>query len=178
MPELLAPQAQGYFQILTDTLLADIIQPMSLKFKIKEVDHPKLYFFDTGVIRTLQNLVHDPLESSDRGILLETYFLDELKSFNKYKKVGGEFHYWGTQTGQEVDFIFSRGRKNIGFEIKSNRQLKSEYSKTLKQLLEAKKLSRAFGIYCGKEILNDSGIMVYPIDVFPKELYTEKLQLF
>jgi hypothetical protein len=48
----------------------------------------------------------------------------------------------------------------------------------LKQLLEAKKLSRAFGIYCGKEILNDSGVMVYPIDVFPKELYTEKLQLF
>lgn len=169
--------AQGYFQILTDTLIGELLQPWSLKFRVKEVDHPKFYFFDTGVVRTLLNLLHDDIESADKGFLLETLLFHELKAYNSYHKIGGEFYFWGAGN-LEVDFIYSRGKTAVGIEVKSSKQWKKEFSTSLKLLLEAKKIKYAYGVYLGEAILNDEGVMIFPLSVFLKRLNNNELNLF
>ena len=43
--------------------------------------------------------------------------------------VGGEFYYWGTHGGTEVNFIWVRGKRAVGFEVKSSQRWMPEYSK-------------------------------------------------
>ncbi len=59
---------EGYFQVLQDTLLGQIVEPILLKAKIKEVSTPKFYFFDCGVVRALQNNFDEVL-GADKGYL-------------------------------------------------------------------------------------------------------------
>lgn len=155
--------AQGYFQILTDTLLGTLVQPLSLKFRVKEVDHPKFYFFDTGVVRTIQNQLRDEMDDQERGFLLETFILHELKAFNAYHAVGGEIYYWGTHDGKEVDFIFSRGKLQVGIEIKAGKKWRSEYGENLRLLKTANKIHQAHAIYGGSEKIQDQDVTVWPI---------------
>lgn len=170
--------AQGYFQILIDTMIGVTLAPLSLKLRVKEVDHPKFYFFDTGVLRTIQNEIYDPIEGIEKGFLLETYILHELRTFNSYHHIGGEFYYWGTNDGHEVDIIYSRGKKQIGIEIKSSKKWKPEYSKDLKLLLKTNHIKKAYGLYLGEEIIQDENIEIWPVLDFMKALYLGKIVLF
>src|SRR5262249_23476342 len=66
------PTVQGYFEILTDTLIGTWLPAWRPRAKVKEIAHPKFYFFDTGVVRALSRRHLDPIESSERGPLFET----------------------------------------------------------------------------------------------------------
>ncbi len=172
------PTVQGYFQILKDTMLADLVYPLSLKYRTKEVEHPKFYFFDNGVVRTLNNLVKEDLEPIEKGFLLESFILNELRAYNRYFDLGAEIYYWGTHEGAEVDFIFSRGKKPIGFEIKSSTRWRNEDGFELNRLIADKKIQRGFGLYLGKDILKIGNVEVYPVEQFLEKIYHKKLQLF
>lgn len=170
------PTVQGYFQILVETLIGSILPAWPIKIRVKEVDHPKFYFFDPGIVRALLNHLYDPLDSIEKGILLETYMLHELKAHLSSRILGGEFYYWGTHSGIEVDFVWVRGKRAIGFEIKSSNQWKSNFSDGLKILLERGKIEKAFGIYLGTEALVDHEIRIFPVLDFLQKL--SKNQIF
>ncbi|MGK5084532.1 hypothetical protein WDW37_14650 [Bdellovibrionota bacterium FG-1] len=84
--------------------------------------------------------------------------------------LGGEFYYWGTHGGVEVDFIWVCGKRAIGFEVKATHRWKDEYSTALRILVEEKKIQKAFGIYLGSEILSDRGITILPFKECLKRL--------
>jgi len=44
---------QGYFEILLNTLFASLLPASRPRAKVKEIQHPKFYFFDPGVVRAL-----------------------------------------------------------------------------------------------------------------------------
>lgn len=160
------PTAQGYFQVLVDTLIGTLLPAWSLKLRVKEVDHPKFYFFDPGSVRSILNRLRDPLESIERGTLLETYLLNEMKAHISSRSLGGEFYYWGIHGGMEADFIWVRGKTAIGFEIKASPRWRSEYSDALNTLRREGKIQMGFGIYLGTEILRDETIEVLPLKDF------------
>lgn len=164
------PTVQGYFQILIDTLVGTLLPAWPIKLRVKEVDHPKFYFFDPGAIRALTQRLRDPLDSIERGNLLETYLLHEMRAHVASRSLGGEFYYWGTHGGVEVDLIWSRGKIAVGFEVKSSSRWKSEYSHALRILLNENKISKAFGVYLGSETLSDQGVTVLPIEEFLKRM--------
>lgn len=165
----------GYFSILKDTLLGDFVEPIHLKAKVKEVSTPKFYFFDCGVVRALRQDLRQPL-AEDTGLLLENLILNEIKAFSSYRSMGWEVHYWGVPSGGEVDFIVSHGKKKFGLEVKSSKVWRKEFSQGLRSLLAAKKISRAIGVYQGKERLLVDGIEIYPVEIFLKALWSDKFQ--
>lgn len=169
---------QGYFQILSDTLLGTLLQPWPLKFRVKEVDHPKFYFFDTGVVRTLLNYQREPLERADRGFIFETWFFHELQAYNRYHHIGGEFYFWSTHSGPEVDFIYSRGKKAVGFELKAGTDWRPEYCETLQLLIDEGKLKRGIGVYTGTRKLKVGDVEVWPAEKFLEGLHSGKEGLF
>ncbi len=155
----------GYLEILEQTLLGFRLPPIHLKAKVKEVSKPKFYFFDTGVVRALAKTLDQDLDEY-KGPLLETYILHEMKTYSDYFQGRYEFHYWGTPTENEVDFILSKGKNLIGVEVKSSKTWSKNFNYGLETLLDAGKISKGFGVYLGSEILKKDKHLVYPVQKF------------
>jgi len=153
---------QGYFEIFIDTLLGFFLPTLQLKAKVKEISHPRFYWFDTGVLRALQGGLRDKPEQAERGHLFETFMINELRALDSYGGKGGEFAYWRTESGNEVDCIWSQGKKRIGIEIKVSSVWKSEFSKGLESLLKETKIIAGYGAYTGTKALKIGKIWVFP----------------
>ncbi len=83
------PTVQGYFGTLVDTLVGSWLPAWRERAKVKEVASPKFYFFDPGVARALAGRVREPVEAAERGFLLETLVLHELRAAQAYRNLGG-----------------------------------------------------------------------------------------
>ena len=106
-----------YYQIMEDTLLGFFLWPYNRKERKKA--RPKFYFFDTGVTRALQGKLSTEITPEERGILFETWFINELVRINEYLRKRLEFSFW-RERNHEIDIFISQGGKAIaGVEIKS-----------------------------------------------------------
>ncbi len=164
------PTVQRYFDVLSSTLIGMFLPAWRSRVKVKEVLHPKYYFFDSGVVRAIQGTLRDPLEKMEKGALFETMILHELRAAQNQLNCGGEFFFWRTTTGSEVDFIWSRGKQAIGIEVKSSEHYKTDFSKVLKQLIHEKVIQKAWVVYLGEQRLQDGPVSVLPLVDFMKEL--------
>jgi uncharacterized protein len=169
------PSVQGYFDVLVDTLIAVWLPAWRPRAKVKEVAHPKLYFFDPGVARALTGRLHDPIDSSERGPLLETYVLHELRAYINETNCGGTLSYWRTPSGSEVDFVWRRGKRAIGIEVKTSGRWRSEDGVALRELVAGRTLERGIGVYAGAHRLRDGAIDVLPVADFVRDLARGKI---
>ncbi|HWB81773.1 MAG TPA: DUF4143 domain-containing protein [Nannocystaceae bacterium] len=169
------PTVQGHFEVLVDTLVGAWLPAWRPRAKIKEVQHPKFYLADTGLVRALSRRLRDPLDSSERGPLLETLVFHELRAQIAYGDCGGALSYWRTPSGSEVDFIWMRGRAAIGIEAKSATRWRSDDAHGLKELLAAGIVQRGIGIYLGDRPLKDGSIDVLPARDFFRALAAGKV---
>jgi predicted AAA+ superfamily ATPase len=165
----------GYFEIFTDTLLGFHLPALQIKAKVKEISHPKFYWFDTGVMRALQGQLYDAPEVAERGNLFETFIINELRALDSYTERGGEFSYWRTESGTEVDCIWSRGKKRIGIEIKVAKEWRTSFNAGLNTLLEAEKIQAGYGVYTGDKALKIGNIWVFPYQELLKRFYRDEL---
>jgi uncharacterized protein len=161
---------ENYMSILIDTLMGSTLEPIHLKAKVKEVSTPKFYFFDCGIIEALSGNLGEPI--SDRvGLLFETIVFNELKAYSEYSRKRFEIHFWSTPSGNEVDFICTKGKKRIGIEVKYSKKWKPEFSKGLRPLLDGKLINKAFVVMNLKSIEKHDDILALPFSVFSKLLY-------
>jgi predicted AAA+ superfamily ATPase len=164
------PTVQGYFDTLIDTLVGYWLPAWQARAKVKEVSSPKFYLFDPGVARALAGRLREPLEGSERGFLLETWVLHELRAAMAYGNTGGDLRYWRTPSGSEVDFVWTRGRRSVGIEVKASSTWRSEYGTVLKSLIFAGNLDVGYGVYGGSAELKDGPVRVLPIANFFRTL--------
>lgn len=164
------PTVQGYFATLIDTLIGFWLPAWRKRAKVKEVASPKFYLFDPGVVRALAGRLREPLDAGERGFLLETWILHELRAAMATQDAGGQLHYWRTPSGTEVDFIWTRAAHSVGVEVKAATTWRNEYSAPLKSLMAQGSLQAAHGVYLGTAELRDGPIRVLPIGRFFKEL--------
>ncbi len=160
------PTVQGYFATLVDTLVGVWLPAWRPRAKVKEVASPKFYFFDPGVARALAGRLREPLESTERGFLLETLVLHELRASQAYGNLGGQLHYWRTPSGSEIDFVWTRGTRAIGVEVKASRNWRPEYGAVLKALTDEGRLTAAHGVYTGTSELKDGPLRIWPVRRF------------
>ncbi|MBI5849890.1 MAG: ATP-binding protein [Planctomycetes bacterium] len=164
------PTVTRFFEVLVDTLIGTWLPAWRPRARIKEVQHPKFYVFDTGVVRGLSGRLREPLESAERGHLFETLVFHELRAAVNQQNLGGEFSYWRTPSGSELDFVWERGKKRVGIEVKAGKQWRGEFGASLAALLAEKQVGKAFAVYGGKERLVDRGVLVLPFVEFAREL--------
>ncbi len=164
----------GYLDILQDTMLGLKLEPLHLKAKVKEVSLSKFYFFDTGVVRALSRNLDSDISTQEKGFLLETYILHELKCYSDYFQKRWQFNYWGTPSENEVDFIISAGKSLWGLEVKSSKKWTKDFNSGLKVLMAAGKIKKAIGVYCGQDVIKSDEITVYPVGKFIENLFSGK----
>ncbi len=85
---------------------------------------PKFYFFDCGVLNSLNGELRTDLKQSSfrYGELFETLVVQELHAHNSYQDLGLRFNYWRNKNGREVDVIVSKSlaKPIAAIEIKSS----------------------------------------------------------
>ncbi len=99
---------RGFFEVLTDTLIASWLPAWRPRARVKETALPKLFWFDPGVLHAASGGFDQPLPADRLGVLLEHLVLHELRSRMHYAEVRGSLGYWATPGGNEVDFVWSR----------------------------------------------------------------------
>ena len=164
------PTVQGYFEVLVDTLLGAWLPAWRPRAKVKEVRHPKFYLFDCGVARSLARRLREPLDGAERGALLETLVFHELRAQIAYGATGGELAYYRTPSGTEIDFIWTRGARAVGIEVKASERWRPEFSRAAAELHRGGVLAKCFGVYLGDRPLQDGPVRVLPLHAFAREL--------
>lgn len=107
-----------FIEILEDTLIAERIYVFD---KVEQADliyHPKLYFFDVGV---LNGLLNNFIISLDRkGILFEHLVYSQIKNSAIAHDIPVDIKFFRTRHGLEVDFIVTLKDKIWAIEVKSH----------------------------------------------------------
>lgn len=169
------PTVARYFEVLIDTLIGTWLPAWRPRARIKETSRPKFYLFDPGVTRSLAGRLREPLEAAERGPLLETLVLHELRAAINEQGLGGTLSYWRTPAGAEVDFVWERAKRRVGIEVKAAKSWRREDGASLASLVDEGAVTRAFGVYTGLERQKHGHLLVLPVFEFLRELYAGKV---
>ena len=165
--------AEQYFNILDDLLLAYRLPVFTKRAKRRMVSHPKFYFFDAGVYRTIRP--RGPLDRPEEidGMALETLVFQELLAVNDLHRLGYELFYWRTSNGREVDFVLYGERGIIAIEVKRAAKIRSKELRDLKALGRDYPMAALYMFYGGDTTMYIDGITLIPV----KEALQQLVQL-
>jgi predicted AAA+ superfamily ATPase len=154
---------ESYFSILEDLMIGYRIPIFSKKAKRRLIVHPKFYFFDAGVYRTLRPM--GPLDAPEEvdGIALETLFLQELVALNSALDFGYKIFYWHTSNGREVDFVLYGPKGLLSFEVKRTSRITSAMFGGLKSFLADYPMAKAYFVYTGNRRMYEEKVEIVPI---------------
>jgi predicted AAA+ superfamily ATPase len=155
-----------YFDILKDTLLLHELPAWRQSKKRKPIASSKYYFFDVGILATLQGREFRP-RTPEFGEAFETYLMHELICYRDY--VSEEpLSYWRSTSGFEVDFIIG---DHTAIEVKAKQNLSPVDLKSLNALSEEKKLKRFLCVSMEPRRRRIGDVIVLPYKEFLEELW-------
>ena len=157
---------EGYISVLEDLLLGFRIPVFSKRAKRHLSSHPKFYYFDAGVFRSLRPA--GPLDSPQEieGAALEGLVAQHLRAWNAYGDDVCRLYFWRTKSGNEVDFVFYGRDTFCAIEVKNTARV---HGKMLQGLLAFKKdypEAKTCLLYRGKERLKVKDILCLPVEEF------------
>jgi predicted AAA+ superfamily ATPase len=160
-----------YFEILKDTLVLYELPAWRKTRKRKPLASSKYYFFDVGVVSSLQGRRFRP-GTPEFGEALETYLMHELTSHSDY--VSQEpLSYWRSTTGFEVDFILG---DHTAIEVKAKENVSPQELKPLRALAEEKQLKRYLCVSLEPRARKVNGISILPLTEFLDALWSEEFR--
>ncbi len=161
---------EGYVSILEDILLGWRLPVFTKRAKRKLSVHPKFYFFDAGVFRSLRPL--GPLDRPEEieGQSLEGLVAQHLRAWSAYSQAKPDLFFWRTQSGLEVDFVVYGPKGIWAIEVKNGRKIHPADTRSLRSFQEEFPRSKAFLLYRGEDRLMKDGILCLPCQVFLKSL--------
>lgn len=163
---------RGYFDILTDTLLGRWLPAYRPRAKVKEVAHPKFYWFDCGIARALSGGFRQPLFKDWDGFAMEQWIFHELSAYMHYFGVKGDLGHWRTPSQIEVDFVWWYGRTRVAIEVKASKTFIPKFAQGIQSLSQEGLLQSGWIVYLGDhELRVDKNIRVMPVISFLKKLY-------
>jgi len=155
---------ENYFTILEDLLIAYRIPVFTKRAKRRLAAHPKFYFFDVGVYRTLRPMGPLDMPEQVEGIAYETLFFQELLAINDALDLGYDVSYWRTSNNEEVGLIMY-GHKGIkAFEVKRTGKMKRSMLRGLRLFLRDYPMAKAYFIYGGNRPMREESISILPFE--------------
>jgi predicted AAA+ superfamily ATPase len=156
-----------YFGILKDTLILHELPAWRRSVKRKPIVSSKYYFFDPGVVASLQGRQVAP-GTPEFGELFETWLHHELVSYRDYRS-GEWLAYWRSTSGFEVDFILG---DHTGIEAKAKETVGPQDLRSLAALAEEKLLKRHICVSLEPRRRTVHGIEIWPYRDFVAALWS------
>ena len=165
---------EGFVEILEDLLLAFRVPVFTKRAKRELVSHPKFYFFDSGVFRSIRP--KGPLDRPEEtdGAALEGLVVQHLRAWIAYRGKDNSLFYWRTRSGAEVDSVIYGEDGLWAIEVKNNKRIRLEDLRSLKAFKEDYPASIVLLLYRGSEKLKMGDIQCIPVDEFLKQLRPDK----
>ncbi|RPH51523.1 MAG: ATP-binding protein [Desulfobacteraceae bacterium] len=137
-----------YCDILEGTFMIRILQPWFVNIGKRLVKRPKLYLRDSGLFHALLSIeTAEQLHTSPRlGASWEGFALDCV--CRTLGKEDGDFYFWHTHAGAELDLFWQVRGQNWGAEFKYEDA--PRLTRSMKTAVEDLKLERLWVVYPGK----------------------------
>ena len=154
---------ESWVGILEDLLLAFRLPAFRKRARRQLTSHPKFYWFDAGVFRSIRPA--GPLDRPEEieGGALEGLVAQHLRAWADYSRSGSSLYFWRTKSGREVDFVVYGASGLWGFEVKNTRRVRGRDLRGLAAFLEDYPEARARFLYRGEERLRIRGIRCEPV---------------
>lgn len=174
----------GYFSVLTDTLLAHFLPSYRPGLKVRERAHPRFFWVDAGIARAAAGLLRDPVDRAWKGASLETLIYHELRVYNAVAGKHRSIAYYRTAAGAEIDFIIETRKRQSGrpahvicVEVKLSTHWERRWERAMRDLrtLSGIKVDRMIGAYTGERSYHFDGLDVWPVEVFLQNLHQGKI---
>jgi len=162
--------AEGYFSILEDLLLAYRITVFTKRAKRNLSSHPKFYYFDAGIFRSIRPA--GPLDAPQEmeGAALEGLVGQHLRAWNAYRTSPCGLHFWRTKSGNEVDFIIYGEDTFCAIEVKNTARIRPKLINGLLAFRQDYPEAQTCLLYRGQERITIKGILCLPCEEFLRRL--------
>lgn len=161
---------EGFVEVLEDLLVSFKVPVFTKRARRATAVHPKFYFFDAGVFRSLR-----PAGPLDRpaeidGAALEGLMAQQLRAWIACSNDDHELFYWRTRSGVEVDFIVYGTKQFAAIEVKNSARVRPADLRGLKAFREDYPECKPMLLYRGADKLEIDGIPCWPVERFLREL--------
>ncbi len=165
---------EGYIDILEDLLLSYRLRVFTRRAQRHLSSHPKFYFFDAGVYRSLR-----PTGPLDRpaeidGAALEGLVAQHLCAWIAYNGDRHQLYFWRTKAGNEVDFVVYGPDGLWAIEVKNARDVRPKDLRGLKEFAKDYPEAQRCLLYRGEDRLQIDGILCLPCAAFLRELVPQQ----
>lgn len=163
--------AAGYVGILEDLLIAERLPPFTRRAQRALATHPKFYWFDTGVYRSLRPA--GPLDRPEEieGVALEGLVWQHLRAWKGWGlPARREVAFWRTRRGVEVDFVVHSEEELVALEVKNTGRVRERDLASLVTFRTDYPEARAALLYRGTERLVERGVLCVPVESFLRRL--------
>ena len=171
------PTVQGFFEVLEDTLLVRKLEPFSARLRVREKKHPKFYFIDPGIVRTLKQ-ARGRVTIEERGALFEGLVFTLLEFQKDTFGEIDELSFWSPAEARltEVDFLVRKGNDFVAIEVKSAETLRPDDFRGLRAISDLKGLRRKILVYRGRtNRKTEDGVEVLTFNTFCRELLNREI---
>jgi predicted AAA+ superfamily ATPase len=165
------PTVQGFFEVLVDTLLGFWLPAWKLKPGTKLVAHPKFFFFDAGVARTLSRRLAYPPTPEEYGTLFETMLFHELRAYLSYEQLQYPLSYFRTHDDVEADVVLETQQGFVALEFKASNEWRTSFNAGFNRLREELPGITCVGVFTGARAQKGEGYTVLPWTEFLAALW-------
>lgn len=165
---------QGFLDVLDDLLLCFTVPVFGKRAKRKTTTHPKFYYFDAGVYRSLRP--SGPLDRSEEidGCAFEGLVAQHLRAWIAYSGTDNGLYFWRTRAGTEVDFVVYGDSGIWAIEVKNSATVRSQDLRALKSFSTVYPECEQLLLYRGADRLRIEGIWCIPGEEFLRALHPSK----
>jgi predicted AAA+ superfamily ATPase len=162
--------AAGYTEVLEDLLLSFRLPVFTRRARRHTASHPKFYFFDAGVYRSLRPT--GPLDRAEEidGCAFEGLVAQHLRAWIAYSGRDLELFYWRTRSGVEVDFVAYGSDGFWALEVKNTATVRSSDLRALKTFREDYPECTPILVYRGERRLLIDDILCLPGEEFLRSM--------
>jgi predicted AAA+ superfamily ATPase len=161
---------ETHIAILEDLLLGYRLPVFTKRARRHLISHPKFYFFDCGVFRSVRP--SGPLDRPEEieGAALEGLVAQHLRCWIAYGWDRMSLSFWRTKSGTEVDFILHGPEGMWAIETKNSAMIRPRDLVGLRSFREDYPEAASLMLYRGDERLLIDGILCLPCESFLSRL--------
>jgi len=165
---------RSWLSIMEASYLLFSIQPHYRNFSRRLVKHPKLYFYDTGLVCYLLGIQSEEQLGihPNRGAVFETWVASELQKYSFNRHQPSPLYFWRDHKGREIDFIIESEKGLIPIEVKSGKTIGRDFFSNLNDWLRLAggEAAEPYLVYGGEESFTRQSVNVISrhrlLDVF------------
>lgn len=159
-----------YFKILEDTLIGRFLPAFNSSERKKYKTSPKFYFFDTGVLRSLQKRLNTELfpQLYEYGNYFETFVINEVVRISSYLRKDFDLSFLRTESNVEVDLIISTpSGEMLAVEIKSkDTPIEIDFASGFQAISSINKNVKKICVSTGQKARKVNGVEIHPYQDF------------